>query len=79
MTVRRPPKKMLEAAVRAWQLYAGATSCRVVDAQRLYTRAQQSVDRVARASGLSTDDVRDQLTTEAQRRGPVCPTPGKDI
>jgi len=72
--------KDIEAAVRAWQLYAGCGGhARVRDQQKLYTRAMRLTDKVATKRGMDANDAHDQLTREARRRGPICPMPGKDI
>jgi hypothetical protein len=72
--------KDLEAAVKAAQLYAGCgATMRITDAQKLYRRLHKAVERVATRRGMSFSDAHDQITREASRRGPICPTPGKDI
>jgi hypothetical protein len=79
---RRNPatrNKDLEAAVKAAQLYHGSTACNVRDAQKLYTRMQKACDRVAKACGNTFENVMQQVGAEASRRGPITPTPGKDI
>lgn len=73
------PKAKVEAAVKAVQLYAGSTSCRIHDSQRLFTRMHAKIDAVVKATGMDRDDAHAQIAAEARRRGPICPMPGKDI
>ncbi len=79
LTGKRPPKKTLEAAVRASQLYAGSMSCRIGDQQKLHTRLSKLAERLSTITGLDVGDVLQQVGREARRRGPICPMPGKDI
>lgn len=72
--------KDIEAAVKAAQLYAGCGAVvRIRDAQKLYNRLQKAVEKVAKARGMDFLNAHEQITAEASRRGPICPTPGKDI
>lgn len=78
----RIPKAKVEAAVKALQLYAGASNanaCRIGDQQKLYRRAQAKVEAVIKATGVDATDAWEQLGAEARRRGSICPMSGKDI
>lgn len=72
--------KDIEAAVKAAQLYAGCGAIvRIRDAQKLYNRMRKAIQRVADTRGMDFNNVHDQITAEAAKRGPICPIPGKDI
>jgi hypothetical protein len=71
--------KLLEDAVKAARLYAGALSGPIKSQQRLYDRAKRAIARVAAKHNISSDDAFAQVFNEASRRGPLLPTPGKDV
>jgi len=73
--------KDIEAAVHAAQLYIGCSGLhmRVRDEQKLYTRMNKRIDSVAKKRGMDSHEAYRQIMNEAQRRGGVCPVPGKDI
>jgi hypothetical protein len=68
--------KAVESAVRAAQIYAGSTACGVRDAQKLYTKMQRAFGGIERKYGTAAVE---SVQREAQRRGAICPVPGKDI
>jgi len=74
----KAPSRVIEAAVRATRLYLGSTSCRMRDQQRLYERMNRLIDGLAERTGMEPSGVRFQIGTEANRRGPIAPIPGKD-
>ena len=76
--MKRPPKALLERAVKATQLYCGSDGLHIRIANRFYTRMVAATTKVADVSGMSYDDAANQITSEAKRRGCVSPTPGKD-
>lgn len=73
------PKKQLENAVRAYQLYLGSSGCRMQDQQKLYDRLHLMIDRIAEKFGMDPNDVDRQILKEAEKRGKIIPTPAKDI
>ena len=79
---KRPPKALLEKAVKAYQLYFGAAG--VVGGrseERLYARARRASAAVAKKAGVTgygVTQVEEQIMAEAQRRGAIRPQPGKD-
>jgi hypothetical protein len=78
MNTKKPSKALLERAVKATQLYCGATGMHVRYAQKLYKRMFNATARVADTSGMSYGDVASQITAEAKKRGCLSPLPGKD-
>lgn len=80
MTPKRPPKAMLERAVKAAQLYCGSGSALGIrDQQRLYARMLTAAKRVADRAGIDVGSAAEQIAREAKRRGCITPTPGKDV
>jgi len=69
----------IEKAVKAVQLYAGCPDVRIKDQQKLYSRMNKAIERVATKRGMSSQDAHDQIVREAARRGRIVPLPGKDI
>lgn len=78
LSFRKPPRKLLDNAVKAWQLYFGASSIPVKSAKRMYDRAEKLTKKVADISGLSEYEATKQLEAEAERRGKIIPIPGKE-
>ena len=75
----KPPKALLERAVKATQLYCGSAvggSMRVRDQQKLYDRMERAITAVVRKTGLSDQNVSDQIHAEARKRGCISPLPG---
>lgn len=76
--LQQNPAQDIEAAVKAWRLYSGSTTAGVRDADKLYRQAMRKTEAVAKKRGMNFQDVFDQITAEAQRRGSLSPLPGKD-
>lgn len=76
--MKAPSKASLERAVKAAQLYAGAICADIKVAQKLYNKAKSAAFSIARTTGMDPDDVLQQISDEASRRGAICPIPGKD-
>jgi hypothetical protein len=74
----KPPKALLERAVKAAQLYCGSTGARIRDQQKLYKRLQRDVESVVKKSGADTQSAHDQIVAEAKKRGCIRGIPGKD-
>lgn len=74
----KPPKALLERAVKAAQLYCGSEGARIQHQQRFYTRMDRAITAVAAKAGIDRQDANDQIIREARRRGCVIPRPGKD-
>lgn len=80
MSLRKPSKAALAAALKATQLYMGSQNyASVRDQQRLYTRMMNHVSRLAKATGLEEYEVQRQLTAEARKQGILRPQLGKDL
>ena len=77
--MKRPPKALLERAVKATQLYCGSEGARIRDQQKLYNQKERVVDRVAAVSGMDRIVVSEQIDAEARRRGCITPLPGHHI
>ena len=73
------PKKQLEKAVEAIQLYHGSTDCRMNDQQKLYDRAKALIKALADKLNMDSFDVWDQVKKEADKRGKITPIPGRHI
>ncbi len=74
----KPPKALLERAVKATQLYCGAEGTYVKTQQRFYTRMDKAISAVAQKSGVDRQSAWNQIQAEAKRRGCITPVPGKD-
>ena len=74
----KPPKALLERAVKAAQLYCGSTGAHILDQQKLYKRLRRDVESVAKKSGMDTHSAHDQIVAEAKKRGCIRAVPGKD-
>jgi len=74
----RTAKGPLDRAVKAFQLYAGSSAVPIATSQKFYRLAMKHADRIVELSGNDKTNVVEQLTTEANRRGRIVPTPGKD-
>jgi len=74
----RPPKALLERAVKAAQLYCGAECLYVKTQQRFYARMDKTINAVADKTGVDRQSAWDQILAEAKRRGCILPRPGKD-
>lgn len=76
----RPPKALLERAVKEMQLYMGSQNYASIRQQeKLYARFTKSANQIAGATGMLLADVWRQLEAEARKRGAIRPQPGKDI
>jgi len=74
----KPPKALLERAVKAAQLYCGSMGAHVRYQQKLYVRLQRNVEAVARKAGTDANSAHEQIVAEAKRRGCISAMPGKD-
>ena len=74
----RPPKALLERAVKAAQLYCGADGLYVKAQQRFYARMDKAITAVATKAGVDRQQAWNQIHAEAKRRGCIAPQPGKD-
>lgn len=82
MAGKLPPRSVIEAAVKAMQLYLGIACdprARLRDEQKLRARVARKVATIVKSTGNTDDNVWNQLENEARRRGKICPLPGKDI
>jgi hypothetical protein len=82
MAGKLPPRAVIEAAVKAMQLYLGIACdprARLSDERKLRSRVDRKVDVIVKSTGNTSDNVWGQLENEARRRGKICPLPGKDI
>lgn len=74
------PKQQLENSVRTMQLYFGSQgTTRITDQQRLYDRVNRQIKALADKLGMDINDVYEQVSNEAQKRGKIVPKPGRDI
>ncbi len=74
------PKKQLENAVKALQLYYGSENYASLKAQeKLYNKAKNLIEKLADGLGMEYNDVYSQVSNEANKRGKIRPVPGKDI
>jgi len=76
----RPPKRLLNAAVKAMRLYLGSVDkIRPRAEERLYNNAMKAVSKVAKAIGAPYAAVWEQIEDRARMLGALLPQPGKDI
>lgn len=75
---RDNPKASVEAAVKAWQLYAGSLDLPIKTQQRLYDKAMKLTAKADKRLGSPYPSVHQQIVDEARRRGKILPQPAKD-
>lgn len=76
----RLPKQQLDNAVKTMQLYLGSLDrTRIQDQQKLYSRINMQIQKLADKLEMHFDSVWDQVKSEAEKRGRILPQPGKDI
>lgn len=69
--------KLVEAAVKATRLYYGsAGTVDIRHQQRLYQSMRKKIDALSKVVG---QDVTQQISDEATKRGSLVPQPGRDI
>jgi hypothetical protein len=68
---------MAERAVKAAQLYHGSHGSPLKYQQKLYERLERAVQSISRKSGMDYNNVFDQVSEEAKRRGNITAQPGK--
>lgn len=73
----RPPKAMVERAVKAAQIYQGSAGSPMKYQQKLYERTERACQSIASKSGMDYNSVFEQVTEEAKRRGSITAQPGK--
>ena len=65
----KPPKALLERAVKATQVYCGSAGVGIRIEQRLYARMHTTIQKVADKAGVDFQTAHDQILAEAKRRG----------
>jgi len=73
----RPPRAMIERAVKAAQIYHGSQGAPLKYQQKLYERMERAAQSVAKKVGMDFNNALDQITQEALRRGNITAMPGK--
>lgn len=77
---QKPPKALLERAVKAAQLHCGSVDrVAVRQEQKLYNRMWKAIDRIVAKTGMDRNDAGEQIQREARRRGCKLAMPGQDI